>query len=279
MPSHARAISAARDIAVRAGATPASADTFGLRRLRRLAIWGVVAAAALTLMVMASRSEVGAQRVGMLLGALGGRTTEPATRVAFDAETETRRLRDLLQTMAQDRDRLRARVASLEQNLDVVGSATRQPEAARDAAPAAAAVAAGPWSADAAPEPTSPAAIAATVMPAASAAQPTGLPLGLHERAELMVEPQTPYGVDLGAAPTLQALRARWQGIQSVHPYLVEGLRPIIAVRDVMRTARPEVRLVVGPLADAAAATQLCAALALARVPCRLAAFDGQRLQ
>ena len=36
------------------------------------------------------------------------------------------------------------------------------------------------------------------------------------------------YGVDIGSAVSIQALRARWAGIRSAHPQLFEGLAPTI---------------------------------------------------
>jgi len=284
MPPPARAVGAARDMVYRAVAAKAKVhgEAFAMARLWRLALWGAAATAALVLVVLVSRSEAGLQRLGVAMASLSGHPKAPTGRRPFDAEAETRRLQDALQRIAEDRDRLTTRVASLEQNLDVVtGSVTQQLDAVRKSAPLA------PWPTEVTAAPTPPATIAATVAPAAFAAPPTGLPLGPHDAAapgtEPAAEPDPAYGVDLGGAQTVQALRARWQAVRSVHPQLFDGLRPIMAVRDVAgrdpaRPGRVELRLIVGPLASADAVAQLCASLATARVACQPAVFDGQRL-
>ena len=53
--------------------------------------------------------------------------------------------------------------------------------------------------------------------------------------------------------------------------------RPVIAIRD-GGSAGIELRLVAGPVANAAAAARLCAALSSAGQTCQPAIFDGQRL-
>ena len=61
-------------------------------------------------------------------------------------------------------------------------------------------------------------------------------------------------------------------------PGLLEGLRPLIALREGQKGGSPELRLVAGPLANASVAARLCAALAAAGQACQPAVFDGQRL-
>ena len=86
------------------------------------------------------------------------------------------------------------------------------------------------------------------------------------------------FAVELAIATNVNALRARWSTIRTGHGALVEGLRPLIAVRDSARPGFTEFHLVAGPVADADAATRLCSAMASAKIPCRPAAFDGQSL-
>jgi hypothetical protein len=52
----------------------------------------------------------------------------------------------------------------------------------------------------------------------------------------------------------------------------------VVAVRDGAKPGALELRLVVGPLANAGVAARLCAALADAGLTCAPAIFDGQRL-
>jgi hypothetical protein len=236
-----------------------------------------MAATALLLAVLASRSESGSQRMGVALASLAGRGSPPSAQVArkpFDAEGETQRVKDALRAIAQDRDRLLTRVTALEQHLeDVTGSVTRQLEAARGAA---AKPAPAPWPAELTPVPTPPATIAAALAP--SAPPPTGLPVAVANPAHSSAETEPELGVDLGGGLTIQALRTRWNAIRAAHSQLLEGLQAIVSVHDTPRPNRVELRLVVGPLANAGAAAQLCASLAAARLSCQPAAFDGQRL-
>jgi hypothetical protein len=84
--------------------------------------------------------------------------------------------------------------------------------------------------------------------------------------------------VDLAAATNVNALRARWGTIKGAHTALLEGLRPLVSVRESARPGFTEFHLVAGPLIDVAAADRLCAALIAARAACKPALFDGQRL-
>jgi hypothetical protein len=86
------------------------------------------------------------------------------------------------------------------------------------------------------------------------------------------------YGADIGSALSIQALRARWAGIRSAHPQLFDGLVPTVTLREIPRSNSPELRLVVGPLVSADAATRLCAALLSSKLFCEPTIFAGQHL-
>jgi hypothetical protein len=91
--------------------------------------------------------------------------------------------------------------------------------------------------------------------------------------------PRTDFGIDVGGASNMDMLRAQWSMLKQQHPKLLENLQPIVSVRDLRQRRTVELRLVVGPLANANAAAQLCAALNAAGLPtCQPAVFDGQRL-
>jgi hypothetical protein len=85
-------------------------------------------------------------------------------------------------------------------------------------------------------------------------------------------------GVEFGAATSVDGLRLLWSKIKESQPPLLADLRPLIAVREGTRPGAVELRLVAGPLVNQAAAARLCAALTAASIPCRAAAYDGQRL-
>jgi hypothetical protein len=272
--------------------------TFSMQGLWRMALWGATAASALLIAVFATRSEVGSQRVALILSSLhvnslvrpGQATTKVAAR-AFDAQAETRRLSDAVRGLTADSDKLKSRLAAVEHNIDdITGSITRQIEAvkAERAAPA-------PWPAAAAATPALPAVIASVVAPvvpppsglAAPLPQNPLLPAAAATSAEQPTDAVAPagqptepteYGVDIGSALSIQTLRARWLGIRSAHPQLFEGLAPTVMLRDIPHSNRVELRLVVGPLADAEAAARLCASLAYFRLFCRPTIFDRQHL-
>jgi hypothetical protein len=69
-----------------------------------------------------------------------------------------------------------------------------------------------------------------------------------------------------------------WGTAKTRHGTLLEGLRPIITVRENARPGKVELRLVAGPLANAATAARLCAVITTAGAVCQPAVFDGQRL-
>jgi hypothetical protein len=86
------------------------------------------------------------------------------------------------------------------------------------------------------------------------------------------------FAIDLGVATNVNTLRAHWGSVKTAHGALLEGLEPLVSVRKSARPGFTEFHLVAGPVADADAAARLCAALTSVRVPCRPAAYNGQRL-
>ena len=85
------------------------------------------------------------------------------------------------------------------------------------------------------------------------------------------------FGADIGGAPSMDGLRTLWSVVRNNFPQFFENLRPVVALRE-HRSGTVELRLIVGPLPDAAAATRLCASLVTAGLDCQAAAFEGQRL-
>jgi hypothetical protein len=88
---------------------------------------------------------------------------------------------------------------------------------------------------------------------------------------------RTEFAIDVGGANSLPGLRAIWRELLKSQPALA-ALRPIIVVRE--RSTRPgmQLRLVAGPLIDAAAAAKICAVLTESQRACETTVFDGQRL-
>jgi hypothetical protein len=273
-----------------------------MRALWRLGFWGISATLALGAAVWAAHSEQGAQRLAAALPA-APHTPSAAQLLAQwkEAESETRRLAETVRAWNGDRDRLTARLALLERNLDEMTDALAQmrsaalpvlPSHSTVAVAGAAAFSAGqpaPAATASASEMRSDAArTAASPQPAAAAAtspapwpapSSTATPLTtIHEMPTGSIATRTEFGVDLGGGTNIDTLRALWVSIRSKHASLVEGLRPVIAVRESARPGEMELRLVAGPLSNAGKAARLCGLLAGAGLICQPALFDGQRL-
>jgi hypothetical protein len=236
-----------------------------LRKLRNLTIWISSAAVAVALAVVAGRSQVGAERFSAMFHP--SRPQQAAAK--FDAEAVTRQLTDAVRVLASNDDQLRKRVSAVEHDLDDVTGSIRQVAAASEAkhaddGPTLSASAALVTSA-AAPLTSPPPPAGFTQGEAATPATPAALP-------------PTQYGVDIGSGLSLQALRARWQTLRQEHPALLEGMQPIVSVRETPHSTRIELRLVVGPLAQPGAAAQLCQALSMFGMFCQPAVYDGQHL-
>ena len=121
-------------------------------------------------------------------------------------------------------------------------------------------------------------ATAAVTASATAPVNPPKPPASFTQSDPPAAPPATQYGVDIGSGLSLQALRARWQTLRQEHPALLEGMQPIVSVRETPRSNKIELRLVVGPLAHPGAATQLCQALTMFGMFCQPAVYDGQHL-
>jgi hypothetical protein len=234
---------------------------FALAKLRRFTLWAATAAAALGLAILSSRSEVGAERLLAMLHP--GRAPSAAK---FDAEAVTRQLAETVRVLAANDERLKARIAAVEHDLDDVTGSIRDVAAASEARRALD----GPT-------------VGATAAATASAAAPIETPpapagFQLSQPALPAAPAATQYGVDIGSGLTIQALRARWQALRNAHPALLEGLQPIVRVAELPHSSRIELRLVVGPLPQPGAATQLCSALTMFGMFCQPSIYDGQHL-
>lgn len=90
---------------------------------------------------------------------------------------------------------------------------------------------------------------------------------------------RTAFGVDLGAANSLNGLRALWRGIlKSKGNAALAALQPIVVIRENSNGAGMQLRLVAGPLNDAGAAAKICASVTPNQRTCETAVYEGQRL-
>jgi hypothetical protein len=89
---------------------------------------------------------------------------------------------------------------------------------------------------------------------------------------------KTEFGLDLGTAPSTEALRAAWIAMLRRHGTLLQGLQPAVQTRERGRAGAVELRLIAGPIANASAAARICAALTAAGGICAPTVFGGQQL-
>ncbi len=118
--------------------------------------------------------------------------------------------------------------------------------------------------------------ITATPVPDVSNTAPPAPDQASRTTAEIAVQ-RTEFGVDLGGANSIEGLRGLWRGLHKSNGALTT-LRPIIVVKERGNGLGMQLRLVAGPLSDAAAAAKICATLIESRRSCETTVFDGQRL-
>ncbi|HLN09046.1 MAG TPA: hypothetical protein VK281_08815 [Xanthobacteraceae bacterium] len=278
-------------------------EEFGPRKAWQLGGWATVAVAAFTMALVAGFFDSGARRA---------RTEESPHHAAapgspgFDAEMEARRLADAVRLLAADRDRLAARITTLERNLsDVTGSVSGAQVASRSAerpSPSAANVppmlAPAPAAPPAPTQAVTPAGGPQITAPSPRSVQMQAVPNAIVASQSLepaagdkvasfpvivdsgpggSVVTKTDFGVDLGSAASVDGLRALWLSVRAGNEVLLDGLHPVVSIRE-GKPGAFELRLVAGPLSNAGAAARLCATLSAAALTCQPAVFDGQRL-
>ena len=278
----------------------------------RASLWGGAAILALAMTVLITLTDVGSQQLRMIFA------SEPAPKLITQADfvprteaeaqrRETLRLETQVSQLIADRERLNARIASLEQNLsDMTGSikrelaavaATTQPLPAVSAPSTASPTRLEPVDkAEARKHDTKPEARIETkaetgVEPIAKperataadaspqAAPPLGEPIRLPPMriASNSGDPTgKEIGVDLGGARSMDIMHARWAAVKANFGPLLQGLYPVVAHET--RAGMVPYRLIVGPLPNAAAAAQICARFAASKVTCRSTKFAGEQL-
>jgi hypothetical protein len=102
---------------------------------------------------------------------------------------------------------------------------------------------------------------------------------GLPATTPKLALQRTEFGVDVGGANSVGGLRALWRGLlKSKSNAPLAALHPIIVVKESNTGLGMQLRLVAGPLNDAAAAAKICAAMIESERTCETTVFDGQRL-
>jgi hypothetical protein len=125
----------------------------------------------------------------------------------------------------------------------------------------------------AAPAPPPPAVVASV-----SAADEAKSPAPAAAAEQVPVQ-RTEFGVDVGGANSVAGLRALWRGLLKWRANAaLTTLQPIIVIKEGSNGLGMQLRLVAGPLDDAAAAAKICAGLIENQRPCQTTVFDGQHL-
>ncbi len=119
-------------------------------------------------------------------------------------------------------------------------------------------------------EPAAPDFVASTASPNAEAAPSSPAAANIAVR-------RTDFAVDVGGASSLEGLRALWRVLIKANSAL-KPLQPIVVVKENTTGLGLQLRLVAGPIGDAAAAAKICATLSESNRPCETTVFDGQRL-
>lgn len=246
--------------------------------------WGVATAVALSALALTSQTQTATDRLRSIFA-----VSEPSgvaqmpPRVA-QLELETQMLTEQVRALNADRDRLAGRIALLQSSVDdMTGAIKRQAAAtaavlaARAAAPASqtqpsiAPPVAGATPVAAAPEAkTDPVITSSVPLPPAraAAAQAAAGPEPAASTSE--------FGLDLGAASTLDGVQQRWTTVKANFGPLLSNLHPLAAPE--RRQGKTGYRLVVGPLPNSPAASGLCAHFNAAHTPCRAVKFEGEQI-
>jgi hypothetical protein len=298
---------------------------FDLHSVWRVLLWGASAAMAVAIVAGTAVSDLGADRLKQTVAeflspAKTGTEQQPATQQVAqqmsplvtpqqlaELQNQTRELTQTVRDLTVERDRVKARLASLEQNFDDITGAIRkqtaqsaqiaaqlsmqkapdaqQPKQAASppviSAPQTVAAIPSPSSAGTTTAPDTPITTAVPSQQAIEATPPITGPIPLPPMRTAALEAENPattreLGVDVGGAASLDQLRAYWAGLKAnVGPDIV-GLTPSYLVRQRPSGAH-DYRLVLGPLPNNAAALRLCAKLVASRVNCRAGTFNVER--
>jgi hypothetical protein len=261
------------------------------RAFWRLTAWGAGAAIALAVLAFTTQTQGGSERLALAIAGATPQSVDIAAleRRVAEKDAETKMLETQIRAVVADRDRLGARMASLEHSVDdVTGSIKRQAaisaavtEATAEVKAASAPVVQGPTTVRTEKFTAPPPPAIAAPQAAAPVAEPVPLPpvrvAAAPAREPATEAPRKPeFGVDLGGAHNMDVLNARWMAVKANFGPLLNGLYPL-AAHD-YRQGNTDFRLLVGPVANPAAAMALCARFAAARVTCRTAKFDGERM-
>jgi hypothetical protein len=245
--------------------------------------WGMATAVALGALAVTSQTRTATDRLRSIFA-----FSEPSAvaqmppRIA-QLELETQMLSEQIRALNADRDRLAGRVALLESSVDDMTGAIKRQAAATAAALAArtASLASQPLPNTASPVANANPAAAPEVKADSVVTASVPLSPGRASAAQASAGPETAastteFGLDLGAASTLDGVQQRWTTVKANFGPLLSNLHPLAASE--RRQGKTGYRLVVGPLPNSPAAAGLCAHFNAAHTPCRAVRFEGEQI-
>jgi hypothetical protein len=177
----------------------AEEDEFDRRALWRLGSWGFAAVGAITLAVLANQTSLGWRRE-QLTAADVARQAQQFQILAKESQNEARRLAAAVETLNSDRDRLYARVTTLELGLDSVTGAIAQQRTA--AAPPQAEPPASPAPSEPAANAQSPAPVVAAVAATPSPPESEKPPVPSLDQPPLPAEKSPVVAADTPVVPS-----------------------------------------------------------------------------
>jgi hypothetical protein len=292
--------------------------TFRMREFLRIFVWGLVAAVSLTVAIFAGSTEAGSDRARHAALQMREVVLPSGIKPARPLDAvEGRKLAETVRVLTADRERLLARIAALENNVDDMTGSIRRVEKTTRAVPTTIeqpfspvtalpprpsaglqpALAAAPPAAQVpapAPMRQPPVAFVPTPIPpdpappaeevTASVNSQNNIQNNIQDAAVPLPEPRPAqanpvtrrqFGLDLGGAPTEDALRPVWAGAMRKHGTLLQTLRPLVLNREHPRGGGSEYRLIAGPIANAAKAARFCAAITSGGGVCQPTMYEG----
>jgi hypothetical protein len=261
----------------------------GLRTFWRMGAWGGGAVLALAAVALAGQTESGSKRLALALSPMEKPAHAVATIKFQRPDPETVRLSAQVRELTEDRDRLNARLASIEQQIDdVTGSVKRLADAPKpppvvektEAAPPPAIAPLATTAALPAPKPAAPTEAESTEKTAMAPEAPSppvmaNVPLPPTRLAA--IEPVMPqFAVALAASSSVALIHMQWAAVKANFGANLHGLSPRVLSEH--HGSAMHYQLLAGPLPSYTDAAKLCARINAAHGSCHPVKYGGDAL-
>lgn len=198
-----------------------------------------------------------------------GTKVRVVSQVDSDFEVKLQRLTEDLEFTIADNAALRRRLATLEDSLGSVSASVALDEAPTETAAIG--------SSEVSPAIDQPIADETRGLATTSPAPvPAAEPILANESAAAVIS-STSFGLELAATLSLTDGQALWDDLKARHPDVLADLSPRISILET-ESGRLELRLIAGPIRNAATVAALCARLRTVGQTCNGTIFEGQSL-